>query len=349
MPKEVLFDKTFEAQLVDSPIPTPGPGQLVVKVVYAAANPKGTSLLPLHFTVLTTPSDWKVPVWELIKGPFNHGDDVSGYVHSVHPSVLSFKPGDRVAAFHRMLTPHGGYAEYTVADVQSTFHVPENVSLEEAVTVTLPAYTAAVGLSQVLELPAPWERRANGLGETPLIVYGGATAVGAFVIKLAKLAGIGPIIAVAGNGSDYVKTLLGPEDKIVDYRGEDVGKKLKEALGGKEAHHAYDAVTEHDSHLHIEEAITTPARYTHVLPIPDWEPKGIVAGQTKVGTVHDDEQTRDFAAAYSVFFERALADGRLKGHPTEVVGGLEKVIEGLMLLKEGKVSAKRILFKVAEE
>lgn len=337
MPKEVQYAKDLKVTIVDSPIPKPGPGQLTVRVVVAASNPK----------------DWKCAVWEMVKGPFNHGDDFAGYVHETGPGVLNFKKGDRVAAFHEMLSPHGDYAEYAIAPVQTTFHIPEKISFEEAVTITLPAYTAAIGLTQKLGLPAPWEGRKRSLPETPLIVYGGATAVGAFVIKLAKLASIGPIITVVGKSSDYVKTLLGPEDKIVDYRGGNVAEKIKDALGGKEAHYAYDAVAEGSSWEDLSAALTAPAQLTHVLPQPQGFklPEGIKAELTRVGDAHtkDAPETWDFTAAVSTFFERALADGRLSGHPTEVLGGLDKVEEGMKLLQEGKVSAKRLVYKIGEE
>lgn len=37
----------------------------------------------------------------------NQGDDIAGIVHKVGSAVSEYKPGDRVAAFHRMWQPHG--------------------------------------------------------------------------------------------------------------------------------------------------------------------------------------------------------------------------------------------------
>jgi NADPH:quinone reductase-like Zn-dependent oxidoreductase len=47
--------------------------------------------------------------------------------------------------------------------------------------------TAAVGLYQRLGLPEPWNATMT---KTPLIVYGGSGAVGAYAIKLAQLSNI---------------------------------------------------------------------------------------------------------------------------------------------------------------
>ena len=62
--------------------------------------------------------------------------------------------------------------------------------------------TAALGMHQRLGLPDPWTPATQ---PTPLVVYGGAAAVGSYAIKLAILANIHPIIAVAGRGEKFVE------------------------------------------------------------------------------------------------------------------------------------------------
>ena len=96
----------------DTPIPTPNDTQVVIRVVAAGLNPK----------------DWKV--LGLQAGPSNQGDDIAGYVHAVGAKVTEFKRGDRVAAFHEMMTPHGAYAEYALAWASTTFHIPNETSFE---------------------------------------------------------------------------------------------------------------------------------------------------------------------------------------------------------------------------
>lgn len=60
----------------------------------------------------------------------NHGDDIAGVVHSVGENVSEFKPGDRVAALHELVAPHGAYAEYAMAPAYTTFHIPTQTSFE---------------------------------------------------------------------------------------------------------------------------------------------------------------------------------------------------------------------------
>lgn len=111
--KEAIIHKGPKVEIHDIPIPEPQPGQVVTKVVFSGSNPK----------------DWKVPEWvpTLV---VNQGDDISGIVHSVGEGVTEFKPGDRVAAFHEMLAPHGSYAEYAVSWAHTTFMLPKKTSFE---------------------------------------------------------------------------------------------------------------------------------------------------------------------------------------------------------------------------
>ena len=123
--------KGFTTSIVDSPVPEPAENQVLIKVVVSGTNPK----------------DWKVPVvFTSDLPPMNTGDDIAGYIHSVGEGVTEFKPGDRVAAFHEMMKPHGSFAEYAIAWAKTTFHIPPQTTFEEAATIPLAAMTAAVGL-----------------------------------------------------------------------------------------------------------------------------------------------------------------------------------------------------------
>src|ERR1700712_2530304 len=133
MPKQVIVQSSIEAvEVIETPIPTPGDKEVVIKVVVSGTNPK----------------DWKYPLWYglFVVGlehvaeisetyimyrknlPHNSGDDIAGIVYSAGRHVYEFKPGDRVAALHAAATENGSFAEYAVAPDWTTFHVPHNVS-----------------------------------------------------------------------------------------------------------------------------------------------------------------------------------------------------------------------------
>lgn len=321
------------------------PTQLIIKVHVSGSNPK----------------DWKIPVFVPQLNNTNSGDDIAGTVVAVGKDVSEFKPGDRVAAFHEMTKEFGSYAEYAVAWEHTTFKLPKNVSDEEGATIPLAAMTAAVGLFTRLGLPEPWVQskllRDDCRGG--VAVYGAASAVGAFVVKLLMKSDIHPIICVAGNGIDFVEGLIDRSkgDTIVDYRnGEDaIVQGLKDGVKkGETLKHAYDAVSDHGSYGYLSQVLDTKApggsHLTTVLPGKKYEgiPEGVNLTITAVGSVHQ-ESNHDFGYAWFRLFGQGMKEGWFKPHPYEVVqGGLAGVGEGLLKLQTGKVSAKKMVFRVAE-
>ncbi|KAL2824586.1 GroES-like protein [Aspergillus pseudoustus] len=342
--KEALVDKTLTVTIHDSPIPSPGPNQLLIRVVACGMNPK----------------DWKAPElvgWPADGKPTNQGDDIAGYVEAMGEGVVGFHKGDKVAAFHQVMTPNGGYAEFALVWEHTTFHLAEATSFEEAATVPLAAITSALGLYQHLKLPLPWNPTTERI---PLIIYGGATAVGAFAIKLAALSNIHPLIVVAGRGIPYVETLIDRSkgDTIIDYRegAAAVQAKLKDAAGNLPIHHAYDAVGEHGSHANIGSAMSAPGQITTMDLNTDYQlPEGIKMDWAVAGAVHspfgEGKKRRDaeFGAALFQFMGRGLARGWFSGHPVEVMsGGLGGLQAALRDLKDGKASAVKYVVRIAE-
>ncbi|EKG18492.1 Alcohol dehydrogenase superfamily zinc-containing [Macrophomina phaseolina MS6] len=341
--KEAIIHSAEKVEIVDSPVPKPGPNQVVIKVAVSGSNPK----------------DWKTPEWSDLK--INGGDDIAGTVHSVGEGVYEFKPGDRVAAFHEMRTPGGSYAEYAVAWQHTTSHIPESLSFEEAATIPLAALTAVIGNYVRLGLPEPWRPVTEGQ-QLPFLVYGGASAVGAFAIKLARLSNIHPIIAVAGKGIPYVETLLDKSkgDAVVDYRAGDeaVVQGIKDALKAsgttEPLRHAFDAVSEKGSQVNLVAVLASDALVTNVLPTEKFGPPGFAypstyraTDWTMVGDVHGPQKEVGFLYFRWIF--RQIAEKRFAPHPYEVVpGGLGGVGQGLRNLKEGRASATKYVFRIAE-
>lgn len=276
----------------------------------------------------------------------NTGDDIAGTVKSVGEGVTEFKEGDRVAAFHEMRTDHGSFAEYGIAPASTTFHIPTDTTFEQASTLPLAYHTAVVGLFDKLVLPTPLYPAQS---ETPLLVYGASSAVGAFAIKLAKLANIHPIIGVAGAGSDFAKEI--GCDIVVDRRKGQVVEDIKAALGGKQLLYALDAVSEGDSIPHIAQVLAPAGKVTVFLPPTEENAQlGINIIRSMVGDAHTgSEYQKDLAYTYYRLASKWLQEGRLQPHPFEVVpGGLRGVEEGLHRLQKGEVSSKKLVFRVGE-
>ncbi|KAL2130832.1 hypothetical protein VTI74DRAFT_5875 [Chaetomium olivicolor] len=342
--KEALVSKGPTVKIVDSPVPEPNDDQVLVKVAVAGSNPK----------------DWKLP--EMRDLTANSGDDLAGIVERVGANVFEFRPGDRVAAFHEITTGGGSYAEYALAPQHATFHIPKEISFEEAAAIPLAAMTAAVGLYQHLALPQPWALPPpnNQAREIPLIIYGASSSVGFYALQFALRSNIHPILAVAGRATDHVKGLLDPAkgDVVADYRSgnEAVVAALKKALAGRPPlRHALDAVSEGSSaqiigRLFHEAGDGTTGKFTFVSPgnnagIPAY----VEQTMTFVGSVHKIREAKDLAYVYCRYIARGLREGWFRGQRTEVIpGGLNGIQTGLGNLKNGKASAVKYVYRIAE-
>lgn len=113
--KEAFVDKNTSITIRDTGIPAPEAGQVLIRVVVSGTNPK----------------DWKLPpLWPKDGIPTNQGDDIAGHIETVGEDVMGFHKGDKVAAFHQVMTPHGSYAEFAIAPAHTTFHIPAKTSFE---------------------------------------------------------------------------------------------------------------------------------------------------------------------------------------------------------------------------
>lgn len=230
--------------------------------------------------------------------------------------------------------------------------------LTEAATIPLAGNTAAVALFWNLKLPTPWVPATEPI---PFIVYGASSSVGSFAIKLARNSNIHPIIAVAGKGSQHVESLLDRSkgDAVFDYRdGDDkvisqIRAHLKDGKFG-EVLHGLDPGIGKPSENVLNEIVASNGAINLVLP-SDISVKSATKTKTSCGVVynHDDgahgPDASNLGLVTSRWFTKALRDGAFKPHPYEIrKGGLEGVQQALQDLKDGKQSAVKYVFRIAD-
>ena len=177
---------------------------------------------------------------------------------------------------------------------------------------------------------------------------------------MAKRAGIGPLIVVAGKGMGFVEGLLDRSkgDVVIDYRKghEHVVAEMRRAIPpGEKLRYAFDCVSEKakGSFDAVCEVLDPRGgKISVVLPVgQDYSsiPSTVVRSNTLVGSVHLEGPDREFAAAWFRLMAMGLKEGWFKGHPFEVVpGGLGAVQRALQDLKDGKASAVKYVFRIGE-
>lgn len=133
--KEIIVHPTPElrSEMHDVPVPSPGADQVVIKVIVAGSNVKGRKVYYQPFPSITF---WHLVDWlhlTSLKISLNSGDDIAGIIHDLGSNVKKtneFHIGDRVAAFHPMMTPHGAFAEFAIAPQHTVFKIPEGTTFE---------------------------------------------------------------------------------------------------------------------------------------------------------------------------------------------------------------------------
>ncbi|MDT9687154.1 NADPH:quinone oxidoreductase family protein [Streptomyces sp. P9(2023)] len=186
--------------------PTPGAGQLLLKVRAANVNFPDALLCRGQYQV-------RPPL------PFTPGVEICGETED----------GRRVIATPAL--PYGGFADYAVADAAAVLPAPEALDDAEAAALHIGYQTGWFGLHR---------RAALKEGET-LLVHAAAGGVGSAAVQLGKAAGATVIGVVGGADKAEVARTLGC-DVVVDRRSEDVIAAVKEATGGRGADVIYDPV-----------------------------------------------------------------------------------------------------------
>jgi len=191
------------------------------------------------------------------------------------------------------------------------------------------------------------------------VIYGASTSVGSFAIKLARNSNIHPIIAIAGKGAPFVETLLDSSkgDVVFDYRKgvDETVKSIREHLKDGnygEVKHGVDPGIGESSKAVLSEIVAPNGAINLVLP-SDWDTGSAKRTKTMVGAVHHQSEAfgdaRDLGLVMCRWFTKALQDGTFEGHPYEVrPGGLEAVEQALQDLRDGKNSASKYVFKIAD-
>ncbi|MFI8195407.1 NADPH:quinone oxidoreductase family protein [Streptomyces sp. NPDC085942] len=193
-------------RLEETDRPTPGDGQVLVEVRAADVNFPDALLCRGQYQV-------RPPL------PFTPGVEVCGVTED----------GRRVLATPAL--PHGGFADFVVADEAALLPAPDALDDAEAAALHIGYQTGWFGLHRRARLQP---------GET-LLVHAAAGGVGSAAVQLGRAAGAKVIGVVGGPEKAAVARGLGC-DVVVDRRSEDVVAAVKEATGGRGADVVYDPV-----------------------------------------------------------------------------------------------------------
>jgi len=198
------------------PVPQPQAGQLLARVLGAAANFPDVLMCRGEYQV-------KPPL------PFTPGVELCGEVVALGPGTSGFAVGERVIG--ASVLPSGGFAELALMDTATTFPAPVGLDNAQAAAFYIGYQTGWFGL----------HRRAHLQPGETLLVHAAAGGVGSAAVQLGKAAGAYVIGVVGGPEKAEVARTLGA-DVVVDRHTQDFVEVVKDVTGGRGADVVYDPV-----------------------------------------------------------------------------------------------------------
>ncbi|QOC22740.1 NAD(P)-dependent alcohol dehydrogenase [Wenzhouxiangella sp. AB-CW3] len=206
-------DEVLQIREVD--IPSPAPGEVLVRVRAASVNPDVWHAISGYPRVMRLMGAGLKRQKQPIPGL-----DMAGVVTAVGHDVTDFRPGDAVfGETHDQIQwiNGGAYAEYVCVPQHVLALKPGNISFEQAATVPTAGIIALVNLQKHI-----WEKPGQRI-----VINGAAGGVGSIAIQLAKANGAYVIGVDHTTKLDYMRSL--GADKAMDYTQEDV-TELEQAI-----------------------------------------------------------------------------------------------------------------------
>ena len=343
-----LLDTGGRFEVRPSTLPTPGPGEVVVRVRAVAVNPVDAITGP--FRRLVTP-------W--VRHPTVLGSDVAGEIAAVGGGSTRFRVGERVVGYAagqerlRNNSEEGGFQRYVTVLERVCAELPDTVTFEQAAVLPLGMSTASAGLYEKDQLALPLPTSAPSARGDVVLVWGASTSVGSNAVQLARASGY-TVIATAGRRNhDFVRS-LGAE-AVFDYRDPEVDRLIVDAIG-----HRHLAGTMAIGGGALTHALRIAGRTTGTKNIASAYPDPLTRLRSLLARVRGIRVTSIWGgtpvqspvgpAIFRDFLPVALRSGAFRPAPApKIVGvGLEQVPRALAALRKG-VSATKLVVTIPAE
>lgn len=194
--------------LMERPIPAPGPGQVLVRVLSAGFG---------HWDVLEregalAPHAEAPPVF-----PYVGGAEGAGSVVTVGADVQRWREGDRVCGLVPLRSPKQGFhAQFVVVDADRLWPVPPRLTLPQAAALPVDGGLAMHAVAVALSVRA---------GDA-VLVFGASGGIGHMALQFARQRGA-RVLAVASGADGVALTERLGADMAIDGRRHDLGATLR--------------------------------------------------------------------------------------------------------------------------
>jgi len=189
-----------QVSLQDVPKPSPGAGEVLVKI-------RAASVHPVHWKIAEgyNPNPAATP-----SGPRILGSDAAGTVEAVGTGVTGWKVGEPV-----IVTAGGTYAEYVAVPTDRIVAKPAKLSFEEAAGIPSVATTVWNSIIDIGKL---------GAGQK-ILIHGAAGGTGSAAVQIAKARGAYVIGTASARNHAYLRSI--GADEVIDYNTEKFEDRVK--------------------------------------------------------------------------------------------------------------------------
>lgn len=322
--RAVVFDKPdglpTSTVIKDVPLPTAGPGQVVVQVAFAGLN---YADLMMRTGIYPHPKGY----------PLVAGLELAGTVSKVGPDVTDVSVGDRVAAFSE---DAGAFAEYCAVPAERIIHLPPGMSLDVGAAFYVQAMTAW-NLLHTVSKTKP---------EDTVLIHAIGGGVGLYLTQMAKAAGA-RVIGTVGTAGKEKRALEFGADLVINRTDEDFVTATRNFTMGRPV----DKIIDSTGATILDRSFETIRPLGHVVsygeaegpPLPNlWEQlvkKSLTFTRLHVG--HLDYRSDDWLSGTKTV-TRQIMDSTLRV-PIEGTYDLKDVGEMFAALTSRKLSGKVIL------
>ena len=228
-------------QLEHVPDPTPGPGDVLVRIRAAGVNPVDAYIRSGTYAR-------KPPL------PYTPGSDGAGEVEAAGADVGDLKAGDRVyiAGYGNAPGGAGTYAERTLCSPSQLYRLPSRISFAQG---------AALGVPYATAYRALFQRAKARPGET-VFVHGATGGVGIAAVELARARGL-KVIGSGGTDAGLAVVREHGADEVVNHRAPEYMDQVLRATGGR----GVDVIVEIAAHINLDRDLTVLAKHGRVVVV----------------------------------------------------------------------------------
>jgi len=190
-------------KIEDIPKPEPDDDEVLLKNQSISLNPLDWRLLrakPLFIRLIAGLNKPKKTIL---------GYEIAGEVEAVGKNVTRIKVGDTVYG----ASVHGGYADYVCAKENNVIHKPDALTIEEAASIPMAAFTALQGLRDKGQIQSGQK----------VLINGASGGVGTFAVQIAKIFDTEVTGVCSSRNLDLVRSL--GADHVIDYTSADFTKQ----------------------------------------------------------------------------------------------------------------------------